>query len=157
MINHFSFSIRQINHFYLKTNSASYNLLGHILNHQGIISPAEEHGSFIIYEFFLPLMTALNQANIDQYNNFINGNASEDTLNILANSQYFTKYYKEVSADETNINVVKGVSDIYNAMFNDQEQAVLKISDQCVIDFPSRYKKRLIDACSLLSPKTKLD
>ncbi|CUR42781.1 hypothetical protein LRLP16767_LRLP167_00572 [Limosilactobacillus reuteri] len=67
------------------------------------------------------------------------------------------KYYKEVSADETNINVVKGVSDIYNAMFNDQEQAVLKISDQCVIDFPSRYKKRLIDACSLLSPKTKLD
>lgn len=157
LINHFSFSIRQINHFYLKTNSASYNLLGHILNHQGIISPAEEHGSFIIYEFFLPLMTALNQANIDQYNNFINGNASEDTLNILANSQYFTKYYKEVSADETNINVVKGVSDIYNAMFNDQEQAVLKISDQCVIDFPSRYKKRLIDACSLLSPKTKLD
>ena len=105
LINHFSFSIRQINHFYLKTNSASYNLLGHILNHQGIISPAEEHGSFIIYEFFLPLMTALNQANIDQYNNFINGNASEDTLNILANSQYFTKYYKEVSADETNINV----------------------------------------------------
>ena len=102
-------------------------------------------------------MTALNQANIDQYNNFINGNASEDTLNILANSQYFTKYYKEVSADETNINVVKSVSDIYNAMFNDQEQAVLKISDQCVIDFPSRYKKRLIDACSLLSPKTKLD
>lgn len=155
LINHFSFSIRQINHFYLKTNSAAYNLLGHILNHQGVIPPAEAHGSFIIYEFFLPLMTALNQANIDKYNSFINGNASEDTLNILAKSQYFTKYYKEVSANESDI--AKGVSDIYNAVFNDQEQTVLKISDQCIIEFPSQYKKRLINACSLLSPETKLD
>lgn len=155
LINHFSFSIRQINHFYLKTNSATYNLLGHIFNHQGIIPETEKNGSFIIYEFFLPLMTALSQANIDNYNNFINGNASEDILDILAKSQYFTKYYKDVSANESNIDVVKGVWNIYNAIFNDQEQIVLKVSDQCVIEFPSRYKKRLIDACSLLSPETK--
>lgn len=155
LINHFSFSIRQINHFYLKTNSATYNLLGHIFNHQGIIPETEKNGSFIIYEFFLPLMTALSQANIDHYNNFINGNASEDILDILAKSQYFTKYYKDVSANESNIDVVKGVWNIYNAIFNDQEQIVLKVSDQCVIEFPSRYKKRLIDACSLLSPETK--
>lgn len=155
LINHFSFSIRQINHFYLKTNSATYNLLGHIFNHQDIIPETEKNGSFIIYEFFLPLMTALSQANIDHYNNFINGNASEDILDILAKSQYFTKYYKDVSANESNIDVVKGVWNIYNAIFNDQEQIVLKVSDQCVIEFPSRYKKRLIDACSLLSPETK--
>lgn len=157
LINHFSFSIRQINHFYLKTNSAAYNLLGHILNHQGIISPAEEHGSFIIYEFFLPLMTALNQANIDQYNNFISGNASKETLNILAKSKCFTKYYKDVSDNKNDVDTIKGVSNIYNAIFNDQEQTLLKISNQCVIESPSRYKKRLVDACSLLSSETKLD
>ncbi len=157
LINHFSFSIRQINHFYLKTNSATYNLLGRIFNHQGIISPVEENGYFVLYEFFLPLMTALNQANIDEYNNFINGNASEDTLNILAKSQYFTKYYKDISANEPNIDVVKGISDIYNAIFNNREQYSLKISSQCVIEYPGQYKKRLIDACSLLSSETKFN
>lgn len=157
LINHFSFSIRQINHFYLKTNSATYNLLGRIFNHQGIIPPVEENGHFVLYEFFLPLMTALNQANIDEYNNFINGNASEDTLNILAKSQYFTKYYKDISANEPNIDVVKGISDIYNAIFNNREQYSLKISSQCVIEHPGQYKKRLIDACSLLSSETKFN
>lgn len=157
LINHFSFSIRQINHFYLKTNSATYNLLDQILNHQGIAFPAEKHGQFIIYEFLLPLMNALNQADIDEYNNFISGNASKETLNILAKSQYFTKYYNDVSTNESDIDVEKGVWNIYNAIFNDQEQTSLRISDQCIIEFPSRYKKRLIDACSLLSPETKLD
>ncbi|OTA80592.1 hypothetical protein BHL82_10460, partial [Limosilactobacillus reuteri] len=73
LINHFSFSIRQINHFYLKTNSAAYNLLDQILNPQGIAFQSERNGKFIIYEFLLPLMNALNQADIDEYNNVKGG------------------------------------------------------------------------------------
>lgn len=157
LINHFSFSIRQINHFYLKTNSAAYNLLDQILNPQGITFQSERNGKFIIYEFLLPLMNALNQADIDEYNNFISGNASKETLNILAKSKYFTKYYKDISINESNIDIIKGVSDIYNAIFNDQDQTSLRISNECTIDYPSKYKKKLIDACSLLSPEIKLD
>ena len=157
LINHFSFSIRQINHFYLKTNSAAYNLLDQILNPQGITFQSERNGKFIIYEFLLPLMNALNQADIDEYNNFISGNASKETLNILAKSKYFTKYYKDISINESNIDIIKGVSDIYNAIFNDQDQTSLRISNECTIDYPSKYKKKLIDACSLLSTEIKLD
>lgn len=157
LINHFSFSIRQINHFYLKTNSAAYNLLDQILNPQGITFQSERNGKFIIYEFLLPLMNALNQSDIDEYNNFISGNASKETLNILAKSKYFTKYYKDISINESNIDIIKGVSDIYNAIFNDQDQTSLRISNECTIDYPSKYKKKLIDACSLLSPEIKLD
>ena len=157
LINHFSFSIRQINHFYLKTNSAAYNLLDQILNPQGIAFQSERNGKFIIYEFLLPLMNALNQADIDEYNNFISGNASKETLNILAKSKYFTKYYKDISINESNIDIIKVVSDIYNAIFNDQDQTSLRISNECTIDYPSKYKKKLIDACSLLSPEIKLD
>ncbi|MCC4417437.1 KAP family P-loop NTPase fold protein [Limosilactobacillus reuteri] len=157
LINHFSFSIRQINHFYLKTNSAAYNLLDQILNPQGIAFQSERNGKFIIYEFLLPLMNALNQADIDEYNNFISGNASKETLNILAKSKYFTKYYKDISINESNIDIIKGVSDIYNAIFNDRDQTSLRISNECTIDYPSKYKKKLIDACSLLSPEIKLD
>lgn len=157
LINHFSFSIRQINHFYLKTNSAAYNLLDQIINPQGIAFQSERNGKFIIYEFLLPLMNALNQSDIDEYNNFISGNASKETLNILVKSKYFTKYYKDVSINESNIDIVKGVSDIYNAIFNDQDQTSLRISNECTIDYPSKYKKKLIDACSLLSPEIKLD
>ena len=157
LINYFSFSIRQINHFYLKTNSAAYNLLDQILNPQGIAFQSERNGKFIIYEFLLPLMNALNQADIDEYNNFISGNASKETLNILAKSKYFTKYYKDISINESNIDIIKGVSDIYNAIFNDQDQTSLRISNECTIDYPSKYKKKLIDACSLLSPEIKLD
>ena len=157
LINHFSFSIRQINHFYLKTNSAAYNLLDQILNPQGIAFQSERNGKFIIYEFLLPLMNALNQADIDEYNNFISGNASKETLNILAKSKYFTKYSKDISINESNIDIIKGVSDIYNAIFNDQDQTSLRISNECTIDYPSKYKKKLIDACSLLSPEIKLD
>ena len=157
LINHFSFSIRQINHFYLKTNSAAYNLLDQILNPQGIAFQSERNGKFIIYEFLLPLMNALNQADIDEYNNFISGNASKETLNILAKSKYFTKYYKDISINESNIDIIKGVSDIYNDIFNDQDQTSLRISNECTIDYPSKYKKKLIDACSLLSPEIKLD
>ena len=157
LINYFSFSIRQINHFYLKTNSAAYNLLDQILNPQGIAFQSERNGKFIIYEFLLPLMNALNQSDIDEYNNFISGNASKETLNILAKSKYFTKYYKDISINESNIDIIKGVSDIYNAIFNDQDQTSLRISNECTIDYPSKYKKKLIDACSLLSPEIKLD
>ena len=157
LINYFSFSIRQINHFYLKTNSAAYNLLDQILNPQGIAFQSERNGKFIIYEFLLPLMNALNQSDIDEYNNFISGNASKETLNILAKSKYFTKYYKDISTNESNIDIVKGVADIYNAIFNDQDQTSLRISNECTIDYPSKYKKKLIDACSLLSPEIKLD
>ena len=157
LINHFSFSIRQINHFYLKTNSATYNLLDQIINPQGITFQSERNGKFIIYEFLLPLMNALNQSDIDEYNNFISGNASKETLNILIKSQYFTKYYKDISANESNVDVSKGVLDIYNAIFNDQEQTLLNISNECVIEYPAQYKKKLIDACSLLSPEIKLE
>ena len=157
LIEHFSFSIRQINHFYLRTNSATYNLLDRIFNPQGLVSPAERSGRLIIYEFLLPLMSALNQADIDEYNNFISGNTSEDTLKILSNSKEFTQFYADRFPDKSNIDFAKGVSDIYNAVFNDQEMLQLTISDRCVIETPGRYKKRLIDACSLLSPETKLD
>ncbi len=102
-------------------------------------------------------MNALNQSDIDEYNNFISGNASKETLNILAKSKYFTKYYKDISTNESNIDIVKGVADIYNAIFNDQDQTSLRISNECTIDYPSKYKKKLIDACSLLSPEIKLD
>ena len=157
LINHFSFSIRQTNHFYLKTNSATYNLIDPILNPQGFSSPADRHGRFIIYDFLLPLMNALNQADINEYNNFISGNASKDILSILSSSQYFTKYYKDISGNKANIDVIKGVSDIYNSIFNDQKLTSLKISSECYIEYPSQYKKRLIDACNLMSPETKIN
>lgn len=157
LIDHFSFSIRQINHFYLKTNSATYNLLDHILNPQGFASPSERHGKFIIYDFLLPLMCALSQANINEYTKFISGNASKETLSILANSKEFTNFYKEMLDNKSDIDFFKEVSDIYNGIFNDQEPMYLRISDQCVIEYPSRYKKRLIDASSLLSPEVRFN
>ena len=157
LINYFSFSIRQINHFYLKTNSATYNILDQILNPKGIAFEAQKNGKFIIYEFLLPLMNALNQADINKYNSFISGNASSETLDILAKSRYFTQFYKDISTSKSKIDFAKGVSDIYNAIFNDQGQTSLEISKQCIIEYPSQYKKKLIDACSLLSPETRLD
>ena len=102
-------------------------------------------------------MNALNQADINEYNNFISGNASKDILSILSSSQYFTKYYKDISGNKANIDVIKGVSDIYNSIFNDQKLTSLKISSECYIEYPSQYKKRLIDACNLMSPETKIN
>lgn len=157
LIDHFSFSIRQINHFYLKTNSATYNLLDHILNPQGLASPPERHGKFIIYDFLLPLMCALSQANINEYTKFISGNASKETLSILANSKEFTNFYKEMLSNKSDIDFFKGVSEIYNSIFDDQKSMYLRISDQCVIEYPSQYKKQLIDASSLLSPEVKFN
>ena len=53
----------------------------------------------------------------------------------------------------------KAIIDIYDAIFGDQDKPVdfIKISNDCLIDSPSQFRKILIDACSLLSPSAKFD
>lgn len=157
LIAHFSFSLRQINHFYLKTNSATYNLIDSILN-RNLVS-GQQNGLFIIYCFFLPLMCALNQADIDEFNRFIRGKASDDILDFLANNSQFDTYYKDVSSDSKyKKDTSTFTREIYNALFNGTERNDrLVISDMAYIDRLSIYKDRLIKACSLLDSNTKLD
>lgn len=157
LIAHFSFSLRQINHFYLKTNSATYNLIDSILN-RNLVS-GQQNGLFIIYCFFLPLMCALNQADIDEFNRFIRGKASDDILDFLANNSQFDTYYKDVSSDSKDKKDTSTFTrEIYNALFNGTERNDrLVISDMAYIDRLSIYKDRLIKACSLLDSNTKLD
>ncbi|UXN12134.1 KAP family P-loop NTPase fold protein [Lactobacillus amylovorus] len=157
LIAHFSFSLRQINHFYLKTNSATYNLIDSILN-RNLVS-GQQNGLFIIYCFFLPLMCALNQADIDEFNRFIRGKASDDILDFLANNSQFDTYYKDVSSDSKDKKDTSTFTrEIYNALFNGTERNDrLVISDMAYIDRLSIYKDRLIKACSLLGSNTKLD
>lgn len=157
LIAHFSFSLRQINHFYLKTNSATYNLIDSILN-RNLVS-GQQNGLFIIYCFFLPLMCALNQADIDEFNRFIRGKASDDILDFLANNSQFDTYYKDVSSDSKDKKDTSTFTkEIYNALFNGTERNDhLVISDTAYIDRLSIYKDRLIKACSLLDSNTKLD
>ncbi|TGY64744.1 hypothetical protein E5337_00785 [Limosilactobacillus reuteri] len=157
LIDHFSFSLRQINHFYLKTNSATYYILDRIINYHGISNTSQRSGKFIIYEFILPLMNALSQIDIKEYTNFISGNASKDTLDILTDSEYFSKFYKEMLYNKSDIDISKGVLDIYNAIFKDSKSTSLKISDQCEINNPRQYRKELINACSLLSSEAKIN
>lgn len=157
LIAHLSFSLRQINHFYLKTNSATYNLIDSILNRKLVSS--QQNGLFIIYCFFLPLMCALNQADIDEFNRFIRGRASDDILDFLANNLQFDTYYKDISADSKDKKDTSTFTrEIYNALFNGTERNDhLAISDIAYIDRLSIYKDRLIKACSLLDSNTKLD
>lgn len=157
LIAHFSFSLRQINHFYLKTNSVTYNLLDSILNRR-LIS-GQQNRLFIIYCFFLPLMCALNQADIDVFNRFIRGRASDDVLDFLANNSQFDTYYKDISSDSKDKKDTSAFTrKIYNALFNGTERNDrLTISDMAYIDRLSIYRDRLIKACSLLDSNTKLD
>lgn len=153
LINHFSFSLRQLNHFYLKSNSSSYNLIARSL--QGEWS--SDNGLFIIYTFLLPLMNALNQANAHEFNRFIAGKASDDTLNILTNSKNFSRYYTDISDDKAHVDVSQGARQIYNAIFGPDTNRSLIISRQCIIDNPKICREILIDACNLLSSTSKLD
>ena len=159
LIAHFSFSLRQINHFYLKTNSVTYNLLSNVLDDRSRLGSSEKNGLFIVYCFFLPLMCALNQANIDEFNKFIRGRASDNVLDFLANNSQFDTYYKDVSSDSKDKKDTSTFTrEIYNALFNGTERNDrLVISDMAYIDRLSIYKDRLIKACSLLDSNTKLD
>lgn len=159
LIANFSFSLRQINHFYLKTNSVTYNLLNNVLDDRSRLGSSEKNGLFIVYCFFLPLMCALNQANIDEFNKFIRGRASDNVLDFLANNSQFDTYYKDISSDSNDKKDTSTFTrEIYNALFNGTERNDrLAISDIAYIDRLSIYKDRLIKACSLLDSNTKLD
>lgn len=160
LINHFSFSLRQINHFYLKANSASYNLLNQYLNYEN----ENNHWFFIMYCFLLPLMIALNQQDVHEYNRFISGNASEQTLQFWSNSKNFSRYYIDISDKQqkdgitTTPDVLKGVKDIYTALFgNDPDNNdPLQISSRCYIENPGTSKNDLLNSCNLLSSTSKL-
>lgn len=153
---HFSFSLRQLNHFYLKANSASYNLINQSMNLGGW---SNNHGLFLIYTFLLPLMIALSQENIDDYNAFINGKASKETLNILSDSTEFSRYYADMQVNNDEIDVKKGVNEIYNAIFGNRSISdnILTISNKCYIENPKKFKVILINACNLLSQTSKLN
>lgn len=157
LIEHFSFSLRQINHFYLKTNSATYNLIENSNKNSFFIS--EQNGDFFVYGFILPLMCALNQADISEYTQFIKGHASKDTLNILAMNSEFKNYYTDIIYNyKEQIRVKNFVQILYNAIFNGTEKYNrLKISNEAVIEDLSTHKKALIDACSLLDSHVKFD
>ena len=155
LIKEYSLSLRQINHFYLKVNSASYNLIDRIVNYRGV-GLAERNGKFIIYEFILPLMCAISQKNVKEYKNFITGRASDNTLNVLAKSKCFTTWYKGMLDNKQNIDIKSEISRLYNSIFVNTTDPSLKISEKCYITYPSKYKKRLIAACNLLSPDVHL-
>ena len=157
LIKHFSLSLRQINHFYLKTNSATYNLINSTLHHGFSYS---NHGKFIIYTFILPLMCALNQYDFEAYNNFIDGHALNNTLEILAKSSSFTTYYKNLLGSESkkNLNMLNEVNKIYNFIFNNSSNtSTLVISEEASIEWPTGYKDTLIKSCALLSPTVKYE
>lgn len=155
LILRFGFSIRQINHFYLRANSSTYNYLDQRIHSRGI-DLREENGQFIIYSFLLPLMVALSMANIDEYRKFISGAASENTLKILEESDSFNKYCGiNIELEDGRQKSEKVVKDIYFNIFNDSiNPKVISINNNYIIEFPNRYKKLLIEACSLLSPNT---
>lgn len=157
LIKQFSFSLRQINHFYLKTNSAAYNLIENIT--KGSFLGSRQNGDFFVYSFILPLMCALNQADISEYTKFIKGQASKSTLNILATNSEFKRYYKDIIySSKEQKNVEDFVNTLYNAIFNDTEEYDrLEISDEASIEYLSLHKKALINACSLLDSNVKFD
>lgn len=158
LIRHFNFSIRQINHFYLRANSASYNLINKNISGGQVGS---SRGQFILYTFFLPFMVALSESNIENYQQFINGNASSDTLNIIADNQEFKRFLADMLDDKSKVNEasMKATKRIYNSIFSDKElkDNIVSISQKCYIDNPRYYKSLLINACNLLSPVVKLD
>ncbi|MBB1109411.1 hypothetical protein H5S11_02825 [Limosilactobacillus sp. pH52_RY] len=158
LISYFDFSIRQINHFYLRSNSASYNLISKNLKGPRL---SENYGEFILYTFFLPFMIALSEDNIENYQRFISGNADSSILNILADNPEFIKYISDMLDERNEIIEIsrEKVVKIYKAIFTDKEPKdnIVNISRQCYIDDPKRYKNLLINACNLLSSDTKLD
>ncbi|WP_225432508.1 hypothetical protein [Limosilactobacillus reuteri] len=158
LIRHFNFSIRQINHFYLRANSASYNLISKVVNGS---SWSEKNGQFILYTFFLPFMIALGENNIKTYQQFINGNASSDTLSIIADNQEFKRFIADMLDDKSKVNETSMIATkkIYDSIFSDKElkDNTIFISQKYYIDNPRYYKSLLINACNLLSPDAKLD
>lgn len=158
LIEHFNFSIRQINHFYLRANSASYNLIN-----KNIEAPSwsEKNGEFIMYTFFLPFMIALGENNIETYQHFISGDADSDILNVIADTREFKKYIANMLDDRSKENEISRteVVKIYEGVFTNKElkNNIISISQRCYIEDPIRYKKQLINACNLLSPDVKLD
>lgn len=158
LIRHFNFSIRQINHFYLRANSASYNLISKVVNGS---SWSEKNGQFILYTFFLPFMIALGENNIETYQQFINGNASSDTLSIIADNQEFKRFLADMLDDKSKVNETSMIATkkIYDSIFSDKElkDNTIFISQKYYIDNPRYYKSLLINACNLLSPDVKLD
>lgn len=173
LIRKFNFSLRQINHFYLKTNSSSYAFINHTLNPNSIYSPGENHGRLLIYVFFLPFMNALIESDITQYQAFITGNASNSLLNLIAEDPEFIMYFNNFrdtnQSPEISSNIsgsipdiqenTQAIIDIYDAIFGDQDKPVdfIKISNDCLIDSPSQFRRTLVEACSLLSPSAKFD
>lgn len=162
LIKKFNFSLRQINHFYFKTNSSAYKLMDNILNKRlSIIMPSEENGNFLVYSFFLPFMNALIESDITLYHDFINGNATSHTLDLIAEDPEFIEYFNNIRDDNQNseMNSKKVVSDIYNSIFNNQNisNTSVEISSQCKILSTLSLKQILISACSLLSSTAKFD
>ena len=155
LIKHYSFSLRQVTHFYLKLNSAAYNLISHSLN--GTFSTIS-NGSFILYAFFLPYMCALEQDNVSQYNKFIQGRATDEDLNFLAQSPTLTQYLKGLFSNDStrNLNTLIEVKKIYNAIFGDSDDYELIICNQAKIESLDYYRNQLIKACTLLGEQTKL-
>lgn len=170
----FNFSLRQINHFYLKANSSTYKLMSETLEPSSFMDDIR-HGNFIIYSFFLPFMNALIESDITRYQAFITGNASDGTLALIAKDPEFidcfydiknanlSYSYNESLNTSSNTNSIQNSSQavraIYNAIFGvqDYQNDQLEISSNCIIESPSKFKKNLVETCSLLSPSAKFD
>lgn len=156
LIDRFSFSIRQINHFYLRTNSATYNLIDSTIKPKMNTMKSENNGRFIIYEFVLPLMIALSQENIEQYNKFISGQGPKEIVDILGNSRFFEKVYRNMLDSPAGVDIGERVRALYRAIFKPGLDE-FRISSLCIIERPNLYRKKLIEACSLLSTAAKVD
>lgn len=156
LIRNFSFSIRQVNHLCLKINSATYNFIAY-LSRTG--SDSESFGQGLIYQFILPFMCALKQKNINAYNSFIIGKASNEILNLLSNSSALNSYFR-MKVDTNKIDVKSEIEKLYHMIFTDNftsKDAEVLIMDVIYIEHPQRYKKKLIKACSLFDDNVKYD
>lgn len=155
LISNFSFSIRQVNHLCLKINSATYNIMAFLLKTN---STNDSFGRSLIYQFILPFMCALKQNNINDYNNFINGKASSETLNILSNSSTLRDYFKMKTLEEVDVNseIEKLYHMIFIDTFSNKDVEVITM-DLVYIEYPKKYKNILIKACSLFDDNAKYD
>lgn len=157
IIKHFRFSIREINHFYLRLNSAIYNSLDKLLNSRTLL-PNESNGRFVLVEFILPIMVALNMHNTDEYRQFINGNNMDILIPLLVKTDFFARYCEiNKSEDDGEQELTNIVQKLYQAIFNPTQDSLpaLIINDHIAIEYPSRYRKDLIDSSSLLSGNSK--
>lgn len=151
LISRYNLSIRQINHFYLRANSATYIPLNHILNSNSITSKNEKHGSFFVYCFLLPFLIILSETNQEKYEEFINGDVPQETLEVLANCKELQKFVMAESEEQA----LEKITSVYNAIFNNSETEYVEISRNCTLESPERYKKELVNACSILSSSAK--